>query len=127
MRTPTLEQVTPLLMAAAAVYVVYKLSRAHQIGSDALKPLADGIGNLWTKLTQGPGVQGSFAYVVLKPRDFTNGYLNTDTRQAIETMHPGNAALLAQVLTPAGQLKNTYLPLLSAGGFAITQNGVEQL
>lgn len=127
MKTEQLTQLTQLAMAAAAVYVVYTLSRAHQAGSNALKPLADGIGNIWTALTQGPGVAGSFGYVVLKPRDFVGGYLTPTARQAITTMHSDNAGLLALVVNANGQINPQYQAMLSAGGLAVTKDGVTAL
>lgn len=132
MKLPTIDAgavkaVSYAVIALAGLYYVSRLGAAHQAGSDALKPVANALSNAWSKLTQGPGVQGSYAYVVLKPRDFINGYLSNQSRDALTSMHPANGSLLARVINPAGMLKDEYQPLLLAGGLAVDENGVYAL
>jgi hypothetical protein len=114
-------------IALAGIYYISKFGKFQQAGANLLKPVSDGLGSLISKITNGPGVQGSFAFITLKDKDFQNGYLKAQSRYALEQMHPGNASLLAQVINPAGQIKQQYAPLLLGGGLAADETGVHQL
>lgn len=123
----TVKAVAYAAIALAGIYYISQFSKFRQAGADLLKPVSDGLGSLISKVTSGPGAQGSFAFITLKGKDFENGYLKAQSRYAMEQMHPGNASLLAQVVNPAGQIKQQYAHLLLGGGLAVDETGVHAL
>lgn len=101
-------------VAVAGVYVVSRIGGVHQAGSNLLKPIADGIGNIISQVKYaGEGVQSTNAGVILRQKDFVNGALKPLAFEAQRTMHPANPQILQFILGPGGTLREPYRSALN--------------
>ncbi|WP_333609162.1 hypothetical protein [Arsukibacterium sp.] len=102
-------------LALAGAFVFTRLSKAHKAGSDFLKPAVDVIGDAISAVRYaGTGLVASQAGIILRPKDFKGGVITPLAFKAASTMHPGNPAILQQIMTPAGNLREPYLSTLLA-------------
>jgi hypothetical protein len=117
------------VLGAAAVGLAYMLSdKAKAIVNDSLntvtKPLGSMMADVSAWFNGHTGVQGGFAYVVFRKRDFTTGIMQLDRYHAALAMNPGNKAILDMTLTPYRQLISPYADALLAHELiAVTETG----
>jgi len=101
------------------------LSKAHEAGREAVKPVTDGLYKVWEFVTpKAPGVQSTAAGFVLNEKYILpNGNIKAEWRQAVSAMHPGNPSLFAAITNEMGQIRPEFRHLIGGIVEAESING----
>jgi hypothetical protein len=108
-----------LLLVGAVAYQAMRVKQAiadtHSAGRDAIKPVTDAAFNLYSLLKGKPVmVESTYPGFVLNERYIKpDGTIDSQWRQNITLMHPGNGELFSLITNERGQLLQSYRHLIN--------------